>query len=121
MENVQQAFEEFKLQLLHEVREQQTREINSIEERNVARQHQLQEEFRILEEQNSQLKAELEILRSKESLEEDEWIEASTSRQHGNCELPASVAELFNRDSIKNRKDLRCVYKALNEYPRPKG
>lgn len=70
-------------------------------------------------EETRKLQAEIEYLRGREPAEE--WIEASQSRNHGNCELPERVQELFNRDSVKNRKDHRCVFRALSEYPKPKG
>ena len=74
-----------------------------------------------LEKQNEELRTKVEQLQIQEQLEDEYWIQAAESRNYGNCELPESVADLFNKDSLKNRKDLRCVYKCLNEYPEPRG
>ena len=63
----------------------------------------------------------LVTLEIKEQLEDECWIQTAESRNYGNCELPESVKDLFNEDSLKNRKDLRCIYKCLNEYPEPRG
>ena len=74
-----------------------------------------------LEKQNEELRNKIEQLEIKEQLEEEYWIQAAEARNYGNCELPETVRDLFSEDSLRNRKDLRCIYKCLNEYPEPRG
>ena len=87
--------------------------------------NELQIEFarnlQILEQQNRELHEELNRVRSKDSMEEGAWPEAAESRNSGNCTLPQHLEEIFNKDSLKNRKDSKHIYRVLSEYPEPKG
>lgn len=103
MQDVNTLLEQFKAQLRTELKNEMDSQLQN------------------LKEDNDSLREELDTLRSKESVEEEYWLEASQSRNHGNCELPESFREVFNEDSLRNRKDTRCIYKVLSDYPEPRG
>lgn len=83
-------------------------------------QAQLEKQREEFERKTASLQSELEQVRAKEAVD-DEWLEATQSRNHGNCELPEGFREFFNSDSIKNRKETKTVYRVLSDYPEPKG